>query len=130
MSKIERRAAQILAQAKKTAARASRSAGMSMHSSSRHGDWVPPYIDLSDLELDVLLDTERPYGHRRLPSSSYVIDRARDGLARRHLLVWKQVHPHHTSLADDHYVLTPGGQRMLARYRQVVRKVAGASPRA
>lgn len=96
---------------------------------SRHGNWVPPHIDLSDLELDVLLDTERPHGQRRLPPS-YVIDRARDGLARRHLLVWKQVHPHHTSLADDHYVLTPGGQRMLARYRQAVRKVAGASPRA
>lgn len=124
MTKLGRRAAQIIARAQMVAR-----FGRGSARAPRHGDWVPPFIDLTDRELDVLLDAEEPHGRRRLPST-YVLDRARDALARRHLLVWKQVDPHRTSFAQDHYELTPGGRRLLARYRETMRKFGGASERA
>lgn len=79
---------------------------------------------LSDLELDLLRDLSRPHGQRKIvPLGSVVIDRELVEMSQRGWIRWVQVNSVYQSLADDHYELTPSGQRMLENYREWVEHI-------
>ena len=75
---------------------------------------------LGNLDVEVLLDLARPWRTRKLPppGTSVVYDRHYSDLEHEGFLHWVQTHPHHTSLTDDHYELTPRGHARVASYRQ------------
>jgi hypothetical protein len=82
-----------------------------------------PYYYDNDTDLKILQDVARPYGTRRFgPSKNIVFERHFASLSDAGFIRWVQVHPHHTSLADDHYVLTPKGERALKVHRDWVQR--------
>ena len=83
-----------------------------------------PYYYDNDTDLKILQDVARPYGTRRFgPSKNNVFERHFEALSDVGFIRWVQVHPVHTSLSDDHYVLTPKGKRALEVHREWVKRV-------
>jgi hypothetical protein len=83
-----------------------------------------PYYYEHDTDLKILQDVARPYGTRRFgPSKNIVFERHFVALADAGFIRWVQAHPVHTSLADDHYVLTSKGERALKVHREWVDRV-------
>ena len=121
-----------MASKKSRSSRSSRSTRRSR--GARHGDAVDrllsghgPYYYENDRELLVLLDVARPHGRRKLPQpqDSVVYDKTYAAMDDRGFIRWVQVHPAHTSLADDHYELTDKGREAVAAYKAFVKRIAG-----
>ena len=73
---------------------------------------------LYDRDREVLQDLARYPGDKRIRrrltnSGNLVIDRTLQELSTKGLVEWVQVHPHHQSLADDHYEITQAGLAVL-----------------
>jgi len=91
-----------------------------------------PYYGGHDTDLEILLDVAKPRAKRNghiAPGMSVVYDRHYKSLSDDGFIRWVQVHAHHQSLADDHYVLTDKGKKAVEVYRDYVRRIGTAAPR-
>lgn len=86
---------------------------------------VEPKVEgrsLTDLEWKLLNDLRLPHGRRKVvPLGTLVIDRKLEEMSRRGWVQWVQADPVYTSLANDHYELTPEGHLVIESYREWVR---------
>jgi len=88
--------------------------------------------DLTDQQLEVLFDVEKPHRQRKLPQpqASVAYDRAYKDLSDGGYITWKQVNANHQSLADDHYELTAKGRDAIRERREWIRRIGGRSEEA
>jgi hypothetical protein len=87
-------------------------------------DWSPPELEHEGIfarDLEVLANVPN------LPDT-LVYERVQVALAAKGLLRVRRLRPGFSSLGD-HYVRTPAGDRMLARYRMCVRAIGTPSTR-
>jgi len=90
-----------------------------------------PYYYEHDVDMRILLDLQLPHRGRGkrfrtapYPGSNVVYDRAYKKLDDAGFIRWVQAHPQHTSLSDDHYVLTDKGREAVKLYDAFMKRIA------